>query len=151
MSDETNVIQPPRFAEWLLGTSLAGADSEGVLGDLQEEFTAFIVPSRGMRAARWWYRRQVARSLLPLGIRAWQRASVARASLACAMAGMTTVLPASLLVTVRTFVLQQVPLKTTAELSAAFAAALLAVVMLGIVTGVCCAVHLLGSDSRSRD
>ena len=75
MNDETNVIQPPRFAEWLLAQSLQGADRDAVLGDLQEEFTTCIAPSRGIAVARWWYRQQVARSLVPLCIRAWRRAS----------------------------------------------------------------------------
>jgi hypothetical protein len=149
MNDETNVIQPPRFAEWLLAQSLQGADRDAVLGDLQEEFTTCIAPSRGIAVARWWYRQQVARSLVPLCIRAWRRASVARASVACAAAGLATGLPATLLLTLRSFVLQQVPLKTTADVSAAFAAALLAIVALSLVTGVSCALRLLRSGSGS--
>jgi hypothetical protein len=151
MTNETTAVRPPRLAQWLVSASLAGADGEAVLGDLQEEFAAFIVPSRGTRAARWWYRGQVARSLLPLYGRAWQRASVTRASAACAAAGMATVLPAGLLVALRSFVLQQVPLKTTAEVSVTFVAALLAVEIVSIAMGLSCAVHVLRNQERSVD
>jgi hypothetical protein len=146
-----DVTSPPRVAERLLIASLAASECDAVVGDLREEFITFVVPIRGPRAARWWYRGQVVRSLLPLWIRAWQRASVARASVACAVAGVCSALPATLLLTLRAFLLQQVPLKTTAEVSIAFAAALLAVVIVGIGTGLSIAIQLLNRDGLSAD
>jgi len=53
------VLSPPRSAEWI-GRRAAGRAlwEDGLAGDLHEEF-ASIVARRGLRAARWWYRRQV--------------------------------------------------------------------------------------------
>ena len=150
MTTEIPATFPPRFAERLLGAA-AAQECDAVLGDLHEEFSTFIVPSRGCRAARWWYRRQVAQSLLPLCVRAWQRASIERATAACLTAGAVSVVPGGLLLMLRSFVLQQVPLKTTAEVSLAFAAALVAVVIVGIAVGVSIAVRFLNNDRRSAD
>jgi hypothetical protein len=117
-------MNPPVLAAWLLESALPDADGEAIAGDLHEEFHAHILPCRGAWAARWWFRRQVARSLAPLFLRSWQRASVTRASLAVTIAGVLATAPASLLLLLRSFILQQVPLKTTAELSTTFAIAL---------------------------
>jgi hypothetical protein len=108
------------------------------------------VPAHGTVRARWWYRGQVARSIMPLLFRAWQRASLTRASTAVVVAATLASVPATLLMMVRTFVLQQVPLKTTSELSAAFAAALLSLVLFAGVLGIGAAIQLLNADARER-
>jgi hypothetical protein len=144
-------MTPPRIASWLLEASLPSLDGEAIAGDLHEEFATHIVPARGVFRARWWYRRQVARSLAPLYFRSWQRASIFRASVAIVCAGFTAVVPATLIVMVRTFVLQQVPLKTTAELSFAFAMLLVAVATVAAVFSVAVAVRVLAARRTERD
>jgi hypothetical protein len=134
---------PPRLAEWLLASSLAASERDAVVGDLSEEFSTLIVHELGTCKARWWYRWQVARSLAPLFFRSWERASVARASVAIAAAAVAATVPAMLLVMLRTFVLQQVPLKTTADLSPAFGLALLIVGAASGAIGLACAVRVL--------
>lgn len=140
--------EPPRAASWLLIAALPAFDGEAIAGDLIEEFRDHIVPSRGVLFARWWYCWQVARSLAPLFFRSWERASVARASVAVVGAAVAATLPATALLTLRTFVLQQVPLKTTAELSLIFGVALLAVVVTTVTIGLVVAVRLLHSGRR---
>ena len=54
---------PPRLATWLAGLRLPAGDREFQLGDLAEEFSAIVVPDRGVRAARRWYWRQALRCL----------------------------------------------------------------------------------------
>ena len=49
---------PPRLARWVLRRVLDGAARSAILGDLDEEFTRFVVPRLGARAARRWYWRQ---------------------------------------------------------------------------------------------
>ena len=141
-------MTPPRLSLWLLEASLPSADGQALVGDLHEEFCAHILPARGARRARWWYRCQVARSLAPLFFRSWQRASIVRASAAIAGAALIPVVPATLLLMLRTFVLQQVPLKTTAELSLAFGAALILVFGGAAIAGIVFAVRLLASGPR---
>ena len=141
---------PPRFASWLLASALAASDRDAVLGDLCEEFNTYIVPSRGAVGARWWYCLQVIRSIAPLFFRSWERASVIRASVAVVGAGLMSTAPASGLLMLRAFVLQQVPLKTTAELSVQFAALLGAVVLSASVLSVAAAIRVLNADSRER-
>ena len=136
-------MTPPRIACWLLEATLPAGIGDAIAGDLCEEFMDHVVPARGERAARWWFRWQVARSLAPLFFRSWQRASVLRASAAIVFAGATVTLPAVLLLSLRSFVLQQVPLKTTAEMSMAFAGGLAVLVAGTIVCGALAAVHLL--------
>jgi hypothetical protein len=122
------MIEPPPLARLLLEATLAASDRDVVMGDLCEEFRVYVVPSRGVIFARWWYRWQAIRSLYPLFVRSWERASLQRASAALMGAALVATVPASLLIVLRTFVLQQVPLKTTAEPSLAFTLTLLAVV-----------------------
>jgi DNA-binding transcriptional LysR family regulator len=62
-------------------------------------------------------------------LRSWEHASVARASAAQISAAVAGIVPASALILLRTFVLQQVPLKATAEPSLAFVVTLSAVVV----------------------
>jgi hypothetical protein len=141
---------PPRVAAWLLEHVLAVSERDAIVGDLSEEFSRYILPTRGTWRARWWYRWQVARSLAPLFFRSWERASLRRASTAVILAAAIAVGPASALVMLRTFVLQQVPLKTTAELSVAFRMVLAAVVLIAGGLGVSFAIRLLTTDTRQR-
>jgi hypothetical protein len=140
---------PPRLSAWLLDATLAAADRDAVTGDLWEEYTVHVVPQRGVLLARWWYRWQVARSLAPLFFRSWEEASVARASAALVGGASLATVPAGALIVLRTFVLLQVPLKTTAEPSLAFSAALAAVVMLASMCGVAAAIRVLRAESRN--
>lgn len=134
---------PPRFASWLIAVSLPTADGDAITGDLLEEFRKFIVPNRGLLAARWWYRWQVARSLAPLFFRSWRRASMRRASTPMVSAPAVATTPATALLMLRSFVLQQVPLKTTSELSLAFTILLAVLVMLALMIGCAAAIRLL--------
>ena len=61
MSDQAN--RPPPLARWLLRRVLDGAARSAILGDLDEEFTGFILPRLGARAARRWYWRQTITSI----------------------------------------------------------------------------------------
>jgi hypothetical protein len=137
------MIDPPRTASWLLLAALPTSDGDAIAGDLCEEFQEHIVPARGLRFARWWYCWQVARSLAPLFFRSWQRASVTRAAAAIVAAGAMAALPASALLLVRAFVLSQVPLKTTSELSAAFAVVLAGVIVATMGMGLAVAIRTL--------
>jgi hypothetical protein len=141
---------PPRLAAWLLESTLAASEREAVIGDLLEEFARYVVPDRGLARARWWYRWQVARSLVPLFVRSWERVSLIRASGALVTGALVATVPATLLVMLRAFVLQQVPLKAAAELSAAFAAGLGSVVLLAGLFGFAVTIHVLNRDSRER-
>ena len=141
---------PPRVASWLLARAIATSDGDAIAGDLYEEFTGYIVPGRGLTRARWWYRWQVARSLTPLLFRSWERASLRHASVAAVSAGVLVTIPASLLMTLRAFVLQQVPLKATSDLSAGFSLALAVVVLLSGAVGLVAAIRILGTNSRQR-
>ena len=144
------MIAPPRIAAWLLERTLAASDRDAVAGDLCEEFNVYIVPERGALVGRWWYRWQVARSLAPLVFRSWERASLQRAAAAAVSAAAVATVPAALLTMLRTFVLQQVPLKTTAELSVAFGLALLMLVLVTAAAGFAAAIHLLNTERRER-
>jgi hypothetical protein len=129
---------------------IAASDRDAIIGDLHQEYCAHVLPARGAMRARWWYRWQVARSLAPLFLRSWERASLHRATAASIGAALCATAPAAALVMLRTFVLQQVPLKTTAEMSSAFALALLVVMVLAGALGVAAAISVLNSDSRER-
>jgi len=66
MTSQEPLIHPPRLATWLVSL-FAFAESEIILGDLQEEFSEFVLRV-GIGSARDWYWRQalstVARQLL---------------------------------------------------------------------------------------
>jgi len=141
-------MTPPRVASWLLEAALPQSMGEAIAGDLHEEFCEYTVPRRGVFLARWWYRWQVARSLAPLFFRSWQRASVRRGSFAVIAAGLIPVLPATLLLMLRTFVLQQVPLKTTRELGLEFGILLGGVVIAAAVAGVGAAARIMAGGLR---
>lgn len=142
-------MTPPRLASWLLEMALPPSMSEAIAGDLYEEFCDYAVPRRGLFLARCWYRWQVARSLAPLFFRSWQRASIRHGSAAVIAAGLIPVLPATLLLMLRTFVLQQVPLKTTAEPSLPFVLVLATLVVISALLGFALAVRLLADESSS--
>jgi hypothetical protein len=144
------MIAPPRLSAWVLEHTLATPERDAVVGDLCEEFNAFVVPQRGVWGARWWYRWQVARSLAPLVWRSWERASLERAAIAIIGAAIAATGPAAVLIMLRTFVLQQVPLKTTSEPSLSFAIALLAVVSASAGLGCAAAVTILNAQRRKR-
>lgn len=56
----------PRWAEYLLFFFLPKDQRDSVPGDLVEEYRTVLVPKFGVRAARWWFVKQVASSLWPL-------------------------------------------------------------------------------------
>jgi hypothetical protein len=140
---ESELMTPPRLACWLLEATLPAGTGNAVAGDLCEEFVEHVAPARGARAARWWFRWQVARSLAPLFFRAWQRASVLRASAAIVFAGAVATVPPALLLSLRSFVLQQVPLKTTADMSTAFAVGWTLLVVSVAAAGALAAIRLI--------
>jgi predicted permease len=55
--------RPPRLARWLLHRVLDGPARSAIVGDLDEEFTCFVVPGLGLRRARRWYWRQALTSI----------------------------------------------------------------------------------------
>jgi putative ABC transport system permease protein len=55
--------RPPRIWAGLLEWLLEETDAEAILGDLEEEYRETVVPRRGRRAARRWYRRMALDSL----------------------------------------------------------------------------------------
>jgi hypothetical protein len=143
-------MTPPRLTAWLLEFTLAASDRDAVAGDLWEEFNTHVLPQRGAITARWWYRWQVARSLAPIFFRSWEKASLARAAGALTAAAAASTLPATALVLLRSFVLQQVPLKATAEPSLAFIVTLAVVVVGAGVGGLAVAGRVLGAQPRHR-
>lgn len=127
------MTEPPRLASWLLAATLL-PDADAIAGDLYEE-----MPHR----SRAWYVWQVTRSLAPLFFRSWQRASVTRASAAIAAAAAAAALPAAALLSLRSFALSQVPLKTTSDASPLFLVVLIVVLALSAITGFAIGARLL--------
>jgi hypothetical protein len=135
-------MTPPRLTTWLLeATQLP--EAEAIAGDLCEEFQQHVAPTHGALWARCWYWSQVARSIAPLYVRSWQRASLTRASAALMSAAAAATIPTAALLAVRGFALSQVPLKTTAEFSATFAAIVLVVTTISVLIGMCLGLRLL--------
>jgi hypothetical protein len=58
-----SIDQPPRLARWLLCHALTGPARSAIVGDLDEEFSRFVAPAFGARAARRWYWRQAVLSI----------------------------------------------------------------------------------------
>lgn len=58
------VSRPPALARWIVACVCPDEDRAFVLSDLAEEYDA-KVGAEGRFRARWWYRAQVARSLIP--------------------------------------------------------------------------------------
>ena len=54
---------PPRLARWLLRRVLDGAARSAIVGDLDEEFSRYVVSRLGAPRARRWYWRQTVLSL----------------------------------------------------------------------------------------
>jgi putative ABC transport system permease protein len=57
--------RPPVLAQRLLRLLAGREDSSPVVGDLSEEYVEWAVPTLGLRAAQWWYWRQVLSVLRP--------------------------------------------------------------------------------------
>ena len=57
-------LAPPRLARWLLRRALDGPARSAIVGDLDEEFSRFVLPRLGARAARRWYWRQAMASIV---------------------------------------------------------------------------------------
>jgi len=99
---------PPVLASLLLHAVAPHAFAHCVEGDLQEEFSSIQIVERGHLGARWWYWRQVLRSiqlLLASGLRSsnWQ---ISALIILLATAGEMVVLDAWW-----SFILSQIPLK----------------------------------------
>ena len=62
MSNHPFLIQPPRFAEWLLTRMYPDRGAYSTAGDLKEEFHRLVKEDGAVRARRW-YRRQVIQSV----------------------------------------------------------------------------------------
>ena len=58
VSSDSSPVGPPSRAEMLLLFVMPAGRCESLLGDLEEEFTGFIVPRIGLRRGRLWYWRQ---------------------------------------------------------------------------------------------
>lgn len=58
------VVKPPKGAKFLL-LLIPQKHREHLPGDLEEEFSTVVLPQYGFLVARWWYRWQVAASLMP--------------------------------------------------------------------------------------
>lgn len=116
------MIGPPRFASWLLEAALPTGDGDAITGDLIEEFQDRASFDPGRRHPFYGH------------------PSPSRARLAAT-------LPATLLL-MQTFVLQQVPLKTTSELSSVFALVLAVVAVTAISAAAAFALRVLNPPMR---
>ena len=67
MTSQSQWIQPPRFAVWLLTLFALDDQAESILGDLLEEFT-LLESKSGVSFARRWYWRQTLKTVLQLAI-----------------------------------------------------------------------------------
>jgi hypothetical protein len=143
------MTRPPRFAVRLLDV-MRLSEAEAIAGDLREEFYTHVVPRRGAMFAKWWFARQVAGSLGPLFFRAWQRASATRASASLLAAAVVGIVPATTLLSLRSFVLSQVPLKTDAAVSASFAWMLWSVTAISAGAGLVIGIRLLNGSHEKR-
>lgn len=54
--------RPPRLAESLLNLFISKEQGSPIIGDLKEEF-GIVASRKGLSLARWWYRRQVTKTL----------------------------------------------------------------------------------------
>jgi len=62
----TTLISPPKTGEKILYLFLSKDARKHIPGDLEEEFTAIILPKFGARYARIWYWKQVFSSIVPI-------------------------------------------------------------------------------------
>ncbi len=67
MTSQSQWIQPPRFAVWLLTLFALDDKAESILGDLLEEFT-LLASKSGVPFARRWYWRQTLKTILQLAL-----------------------------------------------------------------------------------
>jgi hypothetical protein len=111
-------MRPPTLAMLLLIAVTGENESEFVAGDLHEEFI-YLCATRGHRAGRRWYSRQVLRSvitLLGLRMRSGEAMQLSAAVLSVAV-------PLLLLDRLWCFVYSQIPLKDGLERTPGFLAA----------------------------
>jgi hypothetical protein len=67
MTSQTQFVQPPRIAVWLLTLFALDDEAESILGDLLEEFT-LVASNSGGPFARRWYWRQTLKTVLQLAV-----------------------------------------------------------------------------------
>ena len=67
MTSQSQFVQPPRFAVWLLTLFALDDEAESILGDLLEEFS-LLASKLGVPFARRWYWRQTLKTILQLGV-----------------------------------------------------------------------------------
>jgi hypothetical protein len=67
MMSQSQLVDPPRFAVWLLTLFALDDQAESILGDLLEEFN-LIASKSGAPVARRWYWRQTSKTVLQLAI-----------------------------------------------------------------------------------
>jgi hypothetical protein len=65
MTSQTDFVQPPRIATWLVNLFASPEEAESILGDLLEEFTELATKS-GVACARRWYWRQTTKTIVHL-------------------------------------------------------------------------------------
>ena len=100
-------MNPPLLARLLLAAVAGENEAEYVAGDLHEEFL-HLCAARGRRAGRWWYTRQVVRSLYPLWNLRMRKGEIAHV---VAAAGLGVALPLLLLDRLWSFAYSLIPLK----------------------------------------
>lgn len=122
--------RPPRLGPWLLRPFLEGGEAHPLLGDLEEEFHAVIVPERGVRAARSWHLRQSVASVAPLLAVGIERPTPRQWLHVLAALGVLVWAPLHCIEALRSFVLGQIPLKDGLVRSPAYLAATLVAAVL---------------------
>lgn len=65
MTSQSQFVQPPRFAVWLLTLFALDEEAESILGDLMEEFS-LLASKSGVPFARRWYWRQTLKTVYQL-------------------------------------------------------------------------------------
>jgi hypothetical protein len=65
MTSQTDFVQPPRVAVWLVNLFAPTEESESIAGDLIEEFS-HLASESGVAAARSWYWRQTGKTIAHL-------------------------------------------------------------------------------------
>jgi hypothetical protein len=65
MTFQSQFVQPPRFAVWLLTLFALDSEAESILGDLLEEFS-LLASKAGVPFARRWYWRQTLKTVYQL-------------------------------------------------------------------------------------
>jgi hypothetical protein len=67
MTSQSQFVQPPRIAVWLLTLFALDDEAESILGDLLEEFT-LVASNSGGPFARRWYWRQTLKTVLQFAV-----------------------------------------------------------------------------------